>query len=458
MRILTVCGDLGRGGTQRAAQTFSLAYQRAGHEVAFLAHAQGGPRRSRLEAGGIPVFLGEDNLSKALTDADGFEPDIIHIHRAGVRNDRETDILRVLRRKDRRVLETNVFGRVDYSKGADLIDLHFQLSSWCMWRWRRTLGSQRDRRAGIVLPYLIDPNDFRPADREQTEAFRRAHHIPADAFLCGRVGQPAPAKWHAQNLLAFARVGELNPKAWMVLLGLPDRLRATLDSLPAGVRRRIIVLPETDSDSELCALYSSLDCFLHASRIGESFGLVLAEAMMCNCPVVTASRPHRDNSQVEVVGHEEGGLVAGSAHLLAEAAIRLLSSPALLRTIRQQARSHVLSRFSLEKVGAQALKAATVALAYDGRRKLAEALGEDPNFQTDTSDAEINRLLYNVHGEPAAAELLMMRMCVNPPVQRLIRKYRELRTSPLRWMGRHMPSVKVQHILNDRIHASHLSH
>lgn len=338
MKILTVCPDLGRGGTQRVAQNFSIAYQRAGHEVAFLAHTQGGPRQSHLEVAGIPVFISTDNLRKALDAADSFNPDIIHIHRVGTRNDRETEILRILRRRDRRVLETNVFGRVDYSKGADLIDIHFQLSSWCMWRWRQMLGSQRHNRAGIILPDPIDPRDFYPVNEEQTEDFRRQHNIPLDAFLCGRVGQPASAKWHEQNLLAFGKLAESDLNAWMVLLGIPDTLRPTLNSLPISVRNRIVLLSETDSDSELCTLYSSLDCFIHASLIGESFGLVLTEAMMCNCPVVTASRPHRDNSHVEVVGHQEGGLVAGSIYDLPDAVISLWSTPTLLLKIRQQAR------------------------------------------------------------------------------------------------------------------------
>ena len=46
---------------------------------------------------------------------------------------------------ERRVVETNVFSRVDYSPGADLIDVHFQLTKWCMWKWRRWLGPSNPR-------------------------------------------------------------------------------------------------------------------------------------------------------------------------------------------------------------------------------------------------------------------------------------------------------------------------
>ena len=49
-----------------------------------------------------------------------------------------------------------------------------------------------------------------------------------------------------------------------------------------------------------------MDGFLHVSRIGESFGMVLCEAMLCGVPVVTLSTPLKDNSQLEVVGPRRG--------------------------------------------------------------------------------------------------------------------------------------------------------
>ena len=77
------------------------------------------------------------------------------------------------------------------------------------------------------------------------------------------------------------------------LVGLPESLVPVLQSLPAEVRKQCVQLPLINSDHELSVLYSSLDCFLHAAASGESFGLVLTEAMLCGCPVVTVSRPYR---------------------------------------------------------------------------------------------------------------------------------------------------------------------
>ena len=49
MRILSIGASLGRGGTERAVETFSLGFQRLGHDVAVLGWQDGGLRRARLE-------------------------------------------------------------------------------------------------------------------------------------------------------------------------------------------------------------------------------------------------------------------------------------------------------------------------------------------------------------------------------------------------------------------------
>jgi len=420
MRILTVCRDLSRGGTQRVACTFSIAYKRAGHETAVLAWCGDGPRRASLEAAGIPVFSGAGGLAAAVAAADAFRPDIIHMHRPGMRNDAETELLRVLRRPDRRVLETNVFARVDRSPAADLIDVHFQLSAWCMWRWRRWLGAERRQHAGVVVPNAVEVADFQRAPAGDIAAFRAANDIPADAYVCGRVGQPAAANWHVQILRAFDCLARHHPGAYLVLVGLPQNLLSELESLPADVRRRVRRLPLTDSDRQLSLIYSCLDCFIHAAHSGESFGLVLAEAMLCGCPVVTASRPHKSNTPVELVGHRRGGLVAGSAKRLPQAVLALWADQELRRSVTATARQWVESRYASDKVAATALRVAQMALGCTDRRRLISALEACGDLKTETTDAEIRALLSDTLGGPDPLELLAMRIVHNPLVQRAI--------------------------------------
>lgn len=62
----------------------------------------------------------------------------------------------------------------------------------------------------------------------------------------------------------------------------------------------VYILPWIEDSSELSALYSAADIVFQAS-MGESFGFIAAEAMLCSRPVITA----RDTATAEVVAIEE---------------------------------------------------------------------------------------------------------------------------------------------------------
>lgn len=420
-------GNLEIGGTERVAQNFATSYAKLGHQSAVLACGAGGPRKGILNERGIEVFVGDGDMGRIGTIIDDFRPEIVHYHRPGAGSAWETEILRRARHPDRRILETNIFGRVDYSEGADFIDVHFQLSAWCMWKWRSCLGRDRNRRAGVVLPNAVDIESFRRADAASVENFRRMKSIPLDAYLCGRIGQPSPAKWHPQNLFAFAAVAEKDPTAMLLLVGLPDSLHPTLSRLPADTRRRILMLPTTISDSELCVMYSAMDCFLHGATIGESFGLVLAEAMLCSCPVVTASRPDRDNSHLELVGHGEGGLIAGSIRKLPAVALNLWSDPGSRARMSQLARPRITSRFGADDLAARAVRVGAIALASKDRLDLITALESDGTFQTNTSDEQLNALLRNTVGGASPLDLLRKRIIHRAWFQRALQKAKRWR-------------------------------
>lgn len=438
MRILSIAPDLARGGMQRAVETFTLCYERSGHRVAVLGWRAGGPRAETLRRHGIPVFVGGPDLADALSAAEGFDPDVIHIHRVGVANPVETAILRRLRgAAHRRVIETNVFGRVDRSEGADLIDVHMLLSDWCLWRWRRWLGSDTQR-IGVVVPNPVDANSFGPAPAERVLAFRAKLGIPADVFVCGRIGQPDPVKWHRATFAAFERMARLDPTARLVLIGLPRAMRVHVENAPFEIRRRVVEAPCSDNDTELVDAYSSFDCFLHAAAIGESFGYVLAEAMLCECPVVTASTPQADNSQLEVVTHLAGGIVAASPGMLPAALTRLRNDPELRMRLKPHLRRHVVSRFDAETVSARALEVATIALATPDRMALRDRIRRTPHMRSQVAFREIRRLLGNTFGRPRKIDLLMMHLRHSPFVQAGIdaRLSRRLRRTDTLTLGR----------------------
>ena len=443
LRILSIAPDLGRGGMQRAVETFSLCYQRAGHCVAVLAWRAGGARAATLRGHRIEVFVGGPDLPNAVSAADAFDPDVIHIHRVGVANPTETAILKRLRRAPhRRVIETNVFGRVDRSEGADSIDVHMLLSDWCLWRWRRWLRPETDR-IGVVIPNPVDTGRFVRASAERVRAFRAKLGIPLDGFVCGRVGQPDPVKWHRATFAAFEHLARLDPTAHLVLIGLPSTMRRFVSNSAVEVRRRIVEVACTDVDDELVDAYSAFDCFLHAAAIGESFGYVLAEAMLCQCPVVTASTPQADNSQLEVVRHLAGGIVAASPDALPAALVALRNDGDLRSRLTPHLRQHVTSRFDADAVSARALELAAVALDMPDRSALRDRITETPHMRSQVTATDIRRLLSNSFGRPRGIDLMVMHLRHFPAVQTCIdaRLSRRLRRTDAVTLG----SVPVAH-------------
>jgi glycosyltransferase involved in cell wall biosynthesis len=154
-------------------------------------------------------------------------------------------------------------------------------------------------------------------------------------------------------LTAFADVVRGGKDVGLLLVGAPDDILARVAALPAAARGRVVTLPPTSSDGQLAGYFSAMDGFLHVSRIGESFGMVLCEAMLCGVPVVTLSTPLKDNGQLETVGHRRGGLVALEAGALPRAMTGLMADDTLRAEVRSNGADWVMQRFGIDRVAGQ---------------------------------------------------------------------------------------------------------
>ncbi len=425
MRILTVVRDLGSGGIQRAAQNFSIGLHRAGHEVAVLAYNTGGPRVRELKRHSVPVFIGDGSKTDndpAYQQAARWQPTLVHFHRPGRADVDFGFLLRYLKRasgKDLRVLETNSFGKADYSKDASLIDVHLQKAQWSLWKWRKwTRGFGYDP-IGAVVPNTVDTRQFYRADEHERELFRDQHDIPRDAFVFGRIGQKARWKWSPIIFDAFSRVANHHDRAHLLLIGLPDELRPPLNQLQPAVRNRVTVLPPTGADSTLRVAYSTMDVFLHAAHIGESFGTVLAEAMLCGCPAITLNTPARDNSQLEVVGHNEGGLVVSNLSSMKTAMSQLIQDEAMRKRLARGASERIENRYAMHRVMPTLLKIVNLTSSCRSRTQLRKSLQDDPDITTHISDADIYRLRAKSMGAIPVKQKILMKLGHSPYIYRL---------------------------------------
>jgi hypothetical protein len=81
------------------------------------------------------------------------------------------------------------------------------------------------------------------------------------------------------------------------------------------------------TEEELVKIYHSIDALTHSSRIGESFGRTIGEAMAARKPVVVNSTPWMDNAQIELVDNGKTGFVANTPKTSAEAVAFLVGHP-----------------------------------------------------------------------------------------------------------------------------------
>jgi phosphatidylinositol alpha-mannosyltransferase len=109
---------------------------------------------------------------------------------------------------------------------------------------------------------------------------------PVVVFL-GRFGEPR--KGLSVLLAAFAELLDSHPSARLVVAGHGDVLAAAR-AVPADVRERVQFVGPVD-DGERSRLLAEADVFVAPNLGGESFGIILVEAMAAGAPVVASDLP-----------------------------------------------------------------------------------------------------------------------------------------------------------------------
>ena len=156
---------------------------------------------------------------------------------------------------------------------------------------------------------------------------------------------------------------------------------------------------------------------MHAADKGESFGMVLCEAMLCGLPVITLSRPLRDNSQIEVVRNGEAGIVV-SDQCGFTAAMNALHEDATLReNISRHAPEHVRRNYDIPVVASALVELARLALSASSSADLNARTARDPRYIS-TSGAEDYRTMLHSAGVSSSATDALLLSAVNRPLAR----------------------------------------
>jgi glycosyltransferase involved in cell wall biosynthesis len=198
----------------------------------------------------------------------------------------------------------------------------------------------------FVFPNGIDVNEFAPS-RDAKLTVRAELGLPSDVTLIGNISRYHAMKDHGNFLRAAARIAEKFPETHFLLAGrdLDSNNRALAQLIrELNLNDRVHLLGER---TDIARLVAALDIFCLSSAYGESFPLIVGEAMASAVPCVVT-----DVGDSAWMLNSTGRVVSPrDSEALAAACVELLElGTSGGEALGQAARNRVIELFSLDTV------------------------------------------------------------------------------------------------------------
>jgi len=188
------------------------------------------------------------------------------------------------------------------------------------------------------------------------EAYRRAEPLPdlvdPERPLLLFVGRLEPRKGLGVAIRAFLRLRATSPRLRLCVLGDgPERERCQ-QMVPPSIRPDVLFVGRVDEATKP-RYHASADLLVAPNTGGESFGIVLLEAMAAGLAVVASDIP--GFRTVVKDGHQGRLVPPGNAHVLADAIAALLDNDKLRRAMAAQGRA-TADAYAWPVIGAQVVE------------------------------------------------------------------------------------------------------
>jgi phosphatidylinositol alpha-mannosyltransferase len=232
---------------------------------------------------------------------------------------------------------------------------------------RRTLVEHLGGDA-VVIPNGVDVDFFaraqpRPEWQSRPAADGAGEPPGGTIGFIGRIDEPR--KGLPVLMKALPKILAARPGTRLLVAGRGDEQEA-VENLPAEMRGNVEFLGMV-SDEDKARLLRSVDLYVAPNTGGESFGIILVEAMSAGAPVLASDL----DAFAQVLDHGAAGELFPNedADALAEAAVRLLGDEARRAELCKRGSAHV-RRFDWSVVGADIL--AVYETVTDGAASVAE--------------------------------------------------------------------------------------
>ena len=201
-------------------------------------------------------------------------------------------------------------------------------SQWSRLRWFRA-GGIIERSSAIPVPALP------PASQEN---LRKELDIPENALVAGLLQRNDDCLMSPIPLAAFSRLE--NSNRYFVIMGGGNKYREQAAKLKL---KNIRFLEHSSDPVNISKFFNTLDIFAHGPRAGETFGAVLAEALMHGVPCLSHwSRV--SNAQAETMG--PGGLFAWNQKEYTQKLKLLFTDKALREKLSAKGHAHAEEYYS----------------------------------------------------------------------------------------------------------------
>jgi glycosyltransferase involved in cell wall biosynthesis len=158
----------------------------------------------------------------------------------------------------------------------------------------------------LFAPYAVDNDHFRNEFKKLQNSkadLRKELNIPENAYVFLTVGKYMSKKRPLDIVTAFQKLQD--PTCFLVMLG-EGALRKEMEQKIQKENIQNVLLTGFVNQSKISSYYIAADSLVLVSTVGETWGLVLNEAMNFDLPIICSDMP---GSAYDLVEHTKNGFV-----------------------------------------------------------------------------------------------------------------------------------------------------